>query len=194
MNFLSHLFLSGNSEGLRIGNFIADSVKGSDYNSYSPEIREGILLHRRIDTFTDTHPVVEKSKRRLYAGYHKYAAVIVDVYYDHYLAANWKDYSAVPLHDYAQEIYRLVEKYRNVLPPKSARFSEYMIRYNILEAYAQLEGIGRVLQGMASRAAFESRMELAAGDLKEHYGLFGDEFRRFFPELQQFVNAQMNIS
>ena len=194
MNFLAHLYLSGDSEGLRIGNFIADSVKGHDYEQYSAEIRQGILLHRKIDTFTDTHPIVEESKKRLRSTYHKYAGVIVDVYYDHFLAANWNDYSPVPLRDYAQEIYTLVERHRPALPFNSQRFSEYMVRYNILEAYARLEGIDRVLKGMASRATFTSNMESAIRDLEQHYGLFGDEFRNFFPELQQFVNAHINIS
>lgn len=194
MNFLAHLYLSGNSEGLRIGNFIADSVKGHDYEQYSEEIRKGILLHRKIDTFTDTHPIVEESKKRLRETYHKYASVIVDVFYDHFLAVNWKDYSDVPLHDYAQGIYKLVERYNDVLPLRSQQFSIYMIRYNILEAYSKLEGIDRVMKGMASRATFTSHMETATADLERHYALFEKEFRAFFPELQQFVNAQINIS
>ena len=93
MNFLSHLYLAGNSEGLIIGNFIADSVKGSAYNNFSKEIQQGLILHRKIDSFTDSHPVVEQSKQRLRAKYKKYSSVIVDIYYDHYLAINWKKYS-----------------------------------------------------------------------------------------------------
>ena len=73
MNFLSHLHLSGDSEGLIIGNYIADSVKGSAYNMFSNEIQKGILLHRKIDTFTDNHPTVEQSKKRLREKYKKYS-------------------------------------------------------------------------------------------------------------------------
>lgn len=193
MNFLSHLFLSGDSEGLIIGNFIADSVKGSDYKKYGPEIQQGILLHRQIDTYTDSHPVVELSKERLRPNYRKYASVIVDVYYDHYLALNWNNYSPEKLDEYTQRIYAIIEKNRELLPLKSAQFAKYMVRYNILEAYAQLDGIKRVMQGMAQRAKFESNMENSVQDLKEHYHLFENEFREFFPDLQQFVNAQINI-
>jgi acyl carrier protein phosphodiesterase len=193
MNFLSHLFLSGDSEGLIIGNFIADSVKGSDHKNYPPEIQKGILLHRMIDTFTDTHPIVEESKQRLRPAYRKYASVIVDVYYDHYLAANWNTYSTEKLSDYTQRIYSLIQRHEHLLPLKSAQFTHYMLRYNILEAYAQLDGIDRVLQGMAGRTKFESNMELAIKELKEHYLLFENEFSRFFPELRQFVNAQIGI-
>lgn len=193
MNFLSHLFLSGDSKGLIIGNFIADSVKGSDYKNYPPEIQKGIILHRRIDTYTDAHPVVEESKQRLRPGYKKYAGVIVDVYYDHYLAANWESYSTEKLKDYTQKIYSLIKDHKDLLPLKSAHFTEYMVRYNILEAYSRMEGIDRVLRGMAGRTTFQSNMEYAIADLKEHYLLFEDEFKRFFPELQQFVNAQIEI-
>ena len=89
MNFLSHLYLAGDSEELIIGNFIADAVKGSAFNQFSPGIQKGIVLHRKIDTFTDSHPVVELSKQRLRERYKKYASVIIDIYYDHYLAKNW---------------------------------------------------------------------------------------------------------
>lgn len=193
MNFLSHLFLSGDSEGLILGNFIADSVKGSDYLKYSPEVQKGILLHRQIDHYTDTHPIVERSKIRLREKYRKYASVIVDVYYDHYLAVNWNDYSNEALSAYTQKIYKLIENNKAILPLRSEQFSKYMVHYNILEAYSKLEGIERVLEGMSRRAKFESNMQHAIHDLKEHYGSFEDEFKLFFPELQQFVNKQINI-
>jgi acyl carrier protein phosphodiesterase len=193
MNFLSHLYLSGNSEGLIIGNFIADSVKGSDYKNYSPEIQKGILLHRQIDTFTDSHPIVEESKKRLRPKYRKYASVIVDIFYDHFLAVNWKDFSPEELNDYAGKIYLLIQENHAILPPKSSHFTNYMVHYNILEAYSRMEGIEQVLKGMAHRAKFESNMEHAIHELKEHYHLFDKEFKLFFPELQQFVNAQISI-
>lgn len=194
MNFLSHLYLSGEAEGLLIGNFIADSVKGSDFLNYPEAIQKGIVLHRKIDTFTDSHPIVEESKQRLRERYKKYASVIVDVYYDHYLAANWNVYSSESLHDYAQKTYLLIEKNKHLLPYKSQLFNEYMVQYNILVAYAELEGIDRVLQGMSRRASFVSNMEHAIQELKEHYHLFGKEFDAFFPDLQQFVNTQIEIS
>ncbi|MCE3280160.1 MAG: acpH [Bacteroidetes bacterium] len=191
MNFLSHLFLSGNSEGLIIGNFIADSVKGSDYKNYPEEIQKGILLHRQIDTFTDKHPIVEESKIRLREKYHKYSSVIIDVYYDHFLASNWDQFSSVALNDYTKEIYSIIQNNQHFLPDKARQFMHYMIQYNILEAYSRLEGIQRVLEGMAGRAKFESNMEHSIHDLREHYSLFENEFKKYFPELQQFVNEQI---
>lgn len=191
MNFLSHLYLSGESEGLLIGNFIADSVKGSVFNNFSPEIQQGILLHRKIDTYTDSHSIVEESKNRLRPKYKKYASVIVDVYYDHYLAANWKDYSTESLDQYTQKIYSLINQHKHNFPLKSQHFTKYMLEYNILSAYANLDGIERVLLGMSRRASFVSNMEHSIHDLKEHYSSFETEFKEFFPDLQRFVNTQL---
>ena len=193
MNFLSHLYLSGNSEGLIVGNFIADAVKGSAFNNFPEEIQKGILLHRKIDTFTDAHPIVELSKQRLRNKYKKYSSVIVDIYYDHFLAVNWHKYSSENFDLYIQNIYTLINKNKEYLPPKSAMFTRYMLEHNILSAYAKLEGIELVLQGMSRRATFESNMEKSIDDLKEYYTLFENEFKLFFPELQQFVNSQIEI-
>ena len=191
MNFLSHLYLSGESEGLIIGNFIADSIKGSAFNSFPEEIQKGIILHRKIDTFTDTHPIVEISKTRLRPKYKKYASVIVDIYYDHYLAINWENYSNKSLDQYTKNIYLLIDKHKHTFPLKSQLFTKYMLEYNILSAYANFEGIEKVLNGMSRRASFVSNMEYAIQDLKEHYPLFEKEFKEFFPELQKFVYTQM---
>jgi len=193
MNFLSHLYLAGDSEGLIIGNFIADSVKGSAFNLYTEEIKEGILLHRKIDSFTDLHPIVEQSKQRLRQKYKKYSSVIIDIYYDHFLAKNWRTYSDVELNQFTENIYTIIKKNYSVLPEKSAHFTKYMLQHNILFGYSKLEGIEQVLHGMARRAAFQSNMEYAIHDLKEHYTLFENEFKLFFPELQQFVNTQIEI-
>ncbi len=193
MNFLSHLFLSGESEGLLIGNFIADSVKGSTFNQFSPEIQKGILLHRKIDTYTDSHPIVEISKERLRGKYKKYASVIIDIYYDHYLASNWTSYSNESLDEYSKKIYFLINQHKHSFPLKSQLFTKYMLEHNILIGYAHLEGIERVLQGMARRASFVSNMEFAIHDLREHYLLFENEFKLFFPQLQQFVSTQIEL-
>ncbi len=193
MNFLSHLYLAGDSEGLIIGNFIADSVKGNAFNKFTPEIQKGILLHRKIDSFTDSHPIVEQSKKRLREKYKKYASVIVDIYYDHYLAINWNLYSDISLNDFTQNIYKIILNNHSVLPEKSVLFTKYMLQHNILFAYSKLDGIEQVLNGMARRARFQSNMEHAILDLKEYYPLFENEFKLFFPELKQFVNLQIKI-
>src|SRR5688572_23493915 len=100
MNFLAHLYLSGDFDELMIGNFMADFVKGKPSPSIHPQIVKGIELHRQIDTYTDTHPIVKASKVRLQPTYRKYAGVIVDMYYDHFLAIHWQKYSSVSLHEF----------------------------------------------------------------------------------------------
>lgn len=192
MNFLSHLYLSGDSEGLIIGNFIADGVKGSKFGHFPEEVQKGILLHRKIDTFTDSHPIVELSKERLRGNYKKYAGVIVDIYYDHYLAKNWKEYSEVGLNDFTQSVYELIKLNQAILPEKSAHFAQYMIKYNILCEYSNLQGVQQVFNGMARRTTFLSNMEYAVQDLQEHYLLFENEFRLFFPQLQEYIAAEIN--
>lgn len=96
MNYLAHIYLSGEDDQLKIGNFIADSVKGRKFIGFPHQVKNGIILHRAIDTYTDSHPVVKKSVHRLFPVYSHYSAVIVDILYDHFLAANWHEYSKTP--------------------------------------------------------------------------------------------------
>ena len=187
MNFLAHLYLSGNDEQIMIGNFIADSVKGSAYNNYPEGIKRGILLHRAIDFYSDNHPVFLKSVERLRPGYRKYAGVIVDIFYDHFLAKNWKEYSQKPLEQYASEVHSLMLKNVLLMPAKSLMFLKYAMRTNRLVSYATHEGIGEVLYGMSRRTTFKSNMELAIKDLKDGYPLFENEFREFFEEVEKYV-------
>ena len=106
MNFLAHLYLSGNNENTIIGNFIANHVKGNGINKYEPGIRNGIILHREIDWFTDSHPQFLISKKRLTPTYRKYAGVIIDMYYDHFLSAYWDVYSEEPIISFTKRMYR----------------------------------------------------------------------------------------
>lgn len=187
MNFLAHLFLSGEPSDQMVGNFIADSVKGSAADKFSEEIQKGIKLHRAIDTFTDSHPEMIKSKERLRPRYKKYAPVITDIFYDHFLATHWQDYSAISLRDYTNQVYKFLEKYHAIFPERSQQFYNYMIKYDILFAYTKIEGIEKVMQGMSRRAHFISGMETATEELVSGYDDFKTEFKLFFPDLQQHV-------
>lgn len=196
MNFLAHLYLSGSDEQLMIGNFIADSVKGSTYKKFPAGIRRGILLHRAIDFYADNHPVFLKSVERLRPGYRKYAGVIVDIFYDHFLAKNWwasiptgKEYSEKPLEQYVSEVHSLMLKNILVMPAKSLMFLKYAIRTNRLVSYGTLEGIEEVLYGMSRRTTFKSNMELAIAELKKYNAEFENEFSLFFGEARKFVEA-----
>ena len=187
MNFLAHLYLSGEDEQLMIGNFIADSVKGSSFRNYPEGIAKGIRLHRAIDFYSDNHPIFLKSMERLRPGYRKYAGVIVDIFYDHFLAKNWQEYSDKPLEQYAAGVNALMLQNILVMPAKSLLFLKYAIRTNRFVSYATPDGIGEVLYGMSRRTTFRSNMELAGKDLEENYPEFENEFRIFFEDARKFV-------
>ncbi len=183
MNFLAHFYLSGTHEHLLLGNFIADAVKGKQLEAFSSELQQGIRMHREIDFYTDTHPVTSRSKARLREQFNHYSGVIVDIFYDHFLAKNWSEFSHEPLAAYSQRIYSLLEKNLEHFPERPRHMLPFMKAHDWLMAYTQVEGIRRVLSGMARRAKFESKMELAADALEREYELFEKDFRDFFPDL-----------
>ncbi|WP_258105792.1 acyl carrier protein phosphodiesterase [Marinoscillum sp. MHG1-6] len=166
-----------------IGNLIGDFVKGKDFTHYESEISKGIILHREIDSYTDQHPVVTLSKQRLRSRYRHYAPVITDVYYDHFLAANWQDYSDVPLLEYTENFYKTTQKYHDILPDQAQYMLRYMKADNWLYNYQFVEGVNRALTGMSRRTKFASGMENASQDLEEHYEAFQSEFEQFYPDL-----------
>lgn len=191
MNYLAHVYLSNNNEDLMIGNFIADHVKGKVILDFSDEIRAGIVLHREIDQFTDSHPVFLKSKMRLANNYRKYAGVIVDMFYDHFLAANWDDYSEEDLEKYTQRVYKILMKKFLILPRKTKYILPFMAKSNWLRNYGSFDGLHRALSGMAKRTPYESGMEKATDDLKNDYDFYRQEFREFFPDVIRFSKKRI---
>ncbi|MER3317085.1 MAG: acyl carrier protein phosphodiesterase [Allomuricauda sp.] len=190
MNFLAHIFLSFDDKEITLGNFFADHIRGNKYKHLPDRIQKGILLHREIDTFTDSHPTVRQSSKRLHKNYSHYSRVIVDIYYDHFLAKNWNDYSDTPLEEYVENFYDLLEDNYNILPMATKRMMPYMIADNWLLNYANLAGIDRVLNGMNRRTKNKSRMNFAILDLEQHYIDFENEFTSFFKELITFSNQK----
>lgn len=186
MNFLAHIYLSGNNESITLGNFMADGIKGKQYKKYPKDIQIGILLHRQIDTFTDAHPIVRQSTKRLHKNYSHYSGVIVDILYDHFLAKNWHHYSDVPLDDFVDRFYESLRTNFETLPTRVQKMMPYMIADNWLVNYANIEGIQRVLNGMNQRTKNVSQMNNATLELKQFYVEFENEFTTFFEELRSF--------
>ena len=191
MNFLAHIYLSGENDFVTIGNFIADGIRGKDYKNFPVDIQIGILLHRNIDTFTDAHPIVRQSTKRLHKNYSHYSGVIVDILYDHYLAKNWSNYSNIPLDDYADAFYTLLEDHFDILPARIQKMLPYMITGNWLLSYSKLDGIEKVLEGMNRRTNNKSNMNEAINELKEFYDEFETEFTSFFDELIKFSKQKL---
>jgi len=190
MNFLAHIYLSNNNENILIGNFIADAIKGNKYKYFPSEIQHGILLHRAIDYFTDNHPIVKISKRRLQKRYGHYNGVIIDIFYDHFLAKNWSNYSEISLRYYATNIYETLQKNEEILPDKIKKMLISMMKNNWLVNYASLEGMEQVLIGMNNRTNKISNTNLAIEDLKINYTKFEGDFILFFKELIDFSNSK----
>ncbi|MGI0107108.1 ACP phosphodiesterase [Salinimicrobium sp. WS361] len=191
MNFLAHIYLSGDNEDLILGNFIADSIKGRKYLRYPPGVQKGILLHREIDSYTDSHPLVKRSTAKLHKNYSHYSGVIVDIFYDHFLASRWEDYSSVPLENFVSNFYKLLQQRFDLLPAPIQNFLPYMVSENWLLSYASVEGIARILYQMNIRTKNIVQMDKAVNDLKEHYNDFSNDFQEFFPELQKFSQAKI---
>jgi len=191
MNYLAHIYLSGDHELITIGNFMADHIKGNKYKTFPEDLQKGILLHRQIDSFTDTHKIVKISKRRLNDRYGLYRGVVIDILYDHFLAKNWKDYSEIDLPTYTQNFYASLTRNFDILPEKIQYMSKYLIRDNWLLSYAEKEGIQKVLEGMNHRTKNRSQMNLAINDLEAHYEDFETDFEQFFDELIAFTDNKL---
>ncbi|NJB70033.1 acyl carrier protein phosphodiesterase [Saonia flava] len=186
MNFLAHIYLSFNDDEITLGNFMADSIRGNKYKHLPEKVQKGIILHRHIDTFTDAHPTVRKSSKRLHKNYGHYSGVIVDIFYDHFLAKNWKNYSDIPLAKFVENFYDLLEENYEILPEGVKRMMPYMIADNWIYNYSKLKGIAKVLNGLNRRTKNKSKMNFAILDLEEHYLEFEAEFTSFFEELITF--------
>lgn len=191
MNFLAHIYLSFGDREITLGNFIADSIRGNNYRHLPPKIQKGILLHRAIDTYTDAHKIPKRSSKRLHKNHGHYSRVIVDIFYDHFLAKNWKKYSAVPLETFTEEFYLLVTDNFEILPEGVQRMMPYMIADNWLYNYSKKQGIARVLNGMNRRTGNRSKMQFAIVDLESHYTEFEGEFSAFFDELIIFSRQKL---
>lgn len=185
MNFLAHIYLSGNDDLIKIGNFMADGIRGKDYENLHPNIQKGVLLHRFIDTFTDSHPVFRQSTKRLHQKYHHYAGVIVDVLYDHFLAKNWHRYSEEKLEDFINAFYQSLRDNYSLLNDKTRDMMPVMISRNWLWSYQFTDGIANILTQMDQRTRNNSNMRLAISELHEFYVDFEVEFITFFDEMKK---------
>lgn len=183
MNYLAHIYLSGTNDLLKIGNFMADSIKGTDYEKFPLEIKKGILLHRHIDSFTDSNLIYRKSKHRLHEKYGHYSGVIMDILYDHFLAKNWHKYSDEKLENYAKNFYQLLQDNYEILTERIKGMMPYMIARNWLVSYATISGIEMILFQMDYKTKHRANMQEAIVELQEFYTEFEEEFFLFFEEL-----------
>lgn len=169
---------------------MADGIHGKPDN-FPADVQKGIMLHRAIDTYTDAHPVFRQGTKRLHARYHHYAGVIMDIFYDHFLAKNWSDYHNQPLLDYTLAFYKSLEENYEILTEKTKGLMPYMVQYNWLASYATIEGIGRILTQMDNRTKNKSGMRTSVDELQEFYKEYETEFTAFFEDIQVFVKEKI---
>lgn len=193
MNVLAHIYLSGDSEEIIIGNYIGDFVKGRDYLKYPEGIRKGIILHRHIDAFTDRHPVVARSKIHFTQRYHKYAGVITDILYDHYLTKEWDLFSRRPLESVTYNFYRAMVSNFEILPENVRESMPFFIIDNWLETYQTRVGIKKVLKTLSTRSSLPKETRWAMKVFNKQYFTLQEDFMEFFPQLIEYVENEFGV-
>ncbi len=171
---------------------MADGIRGRQFENFPKEIQKGILLHRAIDTFTDAHPIFRESTKRLHERYHHYAGVIVDIFYDHFLAKNWANYSDEDLDEYVARFYQSLHTHHDLLSERTKEILPYMEQQNWLSSYQSIEGIERILTQMDRRTKNSSNMRFASEELTLYYADFEKEFTSFFEEVKIYCSSKLN--
>jgi acyl carrier protein phosphodiesterase len=171
---------------------MADGIRGKDFLHFPDDVQKGIHLHRAIDTFTDAHPIFRRGTKRLHEKYHHYAGVVMDVFYDHFLAKNWKRYSDEKLEDYAARFYQSLEDHYAILTDRAKQVLPIMKTDNWLVRYASVAGISTTLTNMDRRTGNESKISGAPAELLEYYNEFEVEFTDFFEELYKMASQKLS--
>lgn len=194
MNFLAHCYLAGTSDEVKIGNFIGDYVKGREYEKYSDDIRTGILMHRHIDEFIDTHRIAKKSMSFFREKYHLYSGVVIDIIYDHFLSVEWENYSDVPLEQFIAELHSTLQENMIKLPQKVQDFVPRFIEYRWLNSYISIGGIEKVLKGMSKYTSLPKESKFAICTLEANYKVLRQHFNEFFPQIIEYISYKYFVS
>jgi acyl carrier protein phosphodiesterase len=193
MNYLAHIYLSGESDEIILGNFIGDFVKGNKYLKYPEQVAFGIQLHRSIDSFTDQHRDVREFIQLLKPGYGRYSGIVADVFMDHFLASEWNRYSAHTLRQVSKHAHAVFLSNFLLLPFKVKQFLPFLIQHKRFESYAQRESMFHVLEIMSRRTSLPANGEWAMQILHQEYDRFKALFRSFFPEMIEYVETDYGI-
>lgn len=184
MNYLAHAYLSNNQPNLIFGNFIADHIRGNNYEQYSPDVINGIKLHRKIDHFTDNHPDFKSAKRFFYMGFEKYSGILIDIYFDHFLAKNFHLYSEQSLSEFANSVYSIYDGYKYEMPKSSYNFYNYVLQNDIYNAYASIDGIERVLFHLSHRIKHGIFLNESIKIFKQHEIDLLSNFNQFMQDIK----------
>ena len=191
MNFLAHVFLSGDDFPLALGNLIADKIKGNELKIYPPSVQRGIFLHREIDHFTDTHPLFKACVTELFPTYRHYSRVIVDMYFDHFLAVLWNRFHPLELSEFSTQFYTKLDTTDIEFSEKTERFIDALITYNWFEQYQTIQGLHSILLQMDKRTRFDSNLANSTTELVEKYSYFQNNFLDFMQDLIRFSKLKI---
>jgi acyl carrier protein phosphodiesterase len=188
MNYLAHLYLAGDSAECLIGSILGDFVKGAVKKQYPDKVKRGIELHRKIDAFTDSHAMTRAS-RRLYSPLRRrFAGIIVDLCYDHFLYRHWPKFSDSNLDRFIARAYDTLIAHQAMLPQRLQNMIPVMVRDDWLGSYQDLSGVEQALGRLAKRVTNGDRMAGAIAEVKPHYRQLEMNFLMFFPDLIRYVN------
>ncbi|MEH6566168.1 MAG: ACP phosphodiesterase [Halopseudomonas sp.] len=191
MNFLAHLLMGSQSPQQALGSLLGDFVKGPVQQIALPEeVRGGIWLHRRIDVFTDSHPLVLQSKARISPARRRFAGIMVDMFYDHLLARHWEQFADLPLAEFSQQSYRYLLQHPELIPANAWPVIRHMSENDWLGSYAQLPHLHRALDNMARRLRRDNSLPGAVTELEADYLSFEADFLGFMPDVQRFASDQ----
>ncbi len=193
MNFLAHIYLSGNDNEIKIGNFIADDLKGSSYKNYPEKIAFGVQVHRAIDTFADSHHLYSIGKTRLKEKYGHYSGIVLDVFFDHFLALHWKQFSNQNFRAFCRDFYVNLVLHSGTLTPRYRYMMPFMIINDWLGSYVEVDKTESVLARMSRRTSLPPESQFAKKILLENYEIFQQEFFVFMPEIIKMVEDNFNI-
>ena len=193
MNYLAHAYLSFNDPEIIVGNMISDFVKGKTKFDYPIRIQAGIMLHRAIDTFTDSHPATREAKEFFRPHYRLYSGAFIDVVYDHFLASDTTEFTEPSLLGFSQQIYDVLEENKQWLPPGFAGMLPYMKSQNWLFNYGTLGGIQKSFEGLVRRSTYLEESETASRLLVDHYQPLQQCYRQFWKDARPFVFKQYEI-
>ncbi len=193
MNYLAHLYLANDTPESLIGNLLGDFLKGVDKKQYSIYIQQGIELHYKIDAYTDSHPIFREAKRLISTERRKYAGVLIDVFYDHFLAKHWTSYSSMSLKGFSQKVYAVLWNNQSLLPDTIRKVLPHMIEQDWLVSYQEIGGIEHALNRLAQRAKKGNLLIGSVEELKAHYEELYLSFKIFFPELVSYVKEQSSL-
>jgi acyl carrier protein phosphodiesterase len=192
MNILAHMYLSGGINELMLGNFMGDFVKGNQYLNFPEPIQQGIVLHRKIDDFTDKHELHRLSRDRFRAKYGLHSGIVVDIVYDHFLAKYWGQYHPQELEAYSADVYRYITQNEHWLPQRLKEITPFIIKNNWLVLYKSLSGLENVLKGMANRTSLPDHVLFAMDIIEKEQVMLRQEFQELFDSLVKMVNQEIN--